>query len=217
MLQLANVSKRFGTTQAVANVSLDMAAGDHRVLFGPSGCGKTTLLRLIAGLESPDSGSIRMGEMETSGTNAMLPPWDRGVGFVFQASALWPHMTVRDNILFGMDGEDTDGAEQLAKRVNITDVLDQFPPTLSGGQARRVALARALAPRPRLLLLDEPFTNLDQQSVDNLLDLTKQTANECGAMVLFVTHDQQEAQQWGAPILHMSDGRISSIDRHNGE
>ncbi|QGY38688.1 ATP-binding cassette domain-containing protein [Pseudodesulfovibrio cashew] len=210
MLNLTDVSKRFGATAAVEGVSLNIPPGERRILFGPSGCGKTTLLRIIAGLESPDQGSVFLGERDAAG----LPPWKRNIGFVFQESALWPHMTVEENIAFGLENQRQPDLDLLTA-LGVNDMLDLCPGTLSGGQARRVALARALAVRPKLLLLDEPFTNLDREAALALLGVTRAFAHEIGATVLCVTHDREEAALWDAPVLIMRQGRLedSPIDQ----
>ncbi len=212
MLKITNISKCFAATKAVDNVSLQLNSGEWRILFGPSGCGKTTLLRLIAGLEIPDQGSIHLGVQEVSRGGWAVPPWERRVGFVFQESALWPHMRVEENIAFGMQriskAERRDRIEQILEKTGLAGLRLKFPQQLSGGQSRRVALARALAAQPEYLLLDEPLTNLDEAAAAELLKLIKEAALDSGAIMLYVTHNQQEAEMLEAPVIKMQQGHL---------
>ncbi len=212
MLKITNISKSFTMFKAVENVSLQLNAGEWRILFGPSGCGKTTLLRLISGLEIPDQGSIHLGEQEVSGPGWAVPPWERGIGFVFQESALWPHMRVEENIAFGMHriskADRLDIMQQTLEKTGLVEMRQKFPQQLSGGQSRRVALARALAAQPDYLLLDEPLTNLDETAAEELLELIKGSARDSNAAMLYVTHNRQEAEILGAPIIKMQQGHL---------
>jgi iron(III) transport system ATP-binding protein len=212
MIELHDVSKTFGSHQAVDRVSL--AIPDHAkvVLLGPSGSGKTTLLRLIAGLEIPDTGTITMDGRLVSSSDCMVHPSKRSLGFVFQNGALWPHMTVAENIRFAL--RDLPSAEQnqrtrsLMERMGILSLADRYPEQISGGEARRVALARALAPRPATLLFDEPLTNLDRSLRDDLLLLILESVREASSSMVYVTHDECEAETIDGSIVRFDKGKI---------
>jgi iron(III) transport system ATP-binding protein len=214
VIELEKISKSFGTHRAVDRVSLTIP--DHALvaLLGPSGSGKTTLLRLIAGLEIPDSGTIAMGGRLVSSHDCMVPPSERSIGFVFQSGALWPHMTVSENIRFTLS--DLPSAEQqqrtrsLMERTDILRLGDRYPDQISGGEARRAALARALAPRPATLLFDEPLTNLDRPLRDDLLVLIQESVREAGSTMLYVTHDEYEAEKIAGTIIRFDKGTICS-------
>ncbi len=208
MLEIQKISKTFGSKKVLDNVSLVVPSGHWQVLFGPSGCGKTTLLRLIAGLEQPDAGVIRLGERKVSDSASMIPPWQREVGLVFQSPALWPHMTVHRNILFAAKKVRESLVKEIMEQAGLEHLAGFFPEQLSGGEARRVALARALAASPRYLLMDEPLTNLDGRACAELLDLIKTMVSRCGSTLIYVTHDRREAEALGAPIEFMEKGRI---------
>ncbi|MCS7057036.1 MAG: ABC transporter ATP-binding protein [Thermoflexales bacterium] len=216
-LRVRNVSKRFETQEAYAvyRASLDIEPGQIVVLLGPSGCGKTTLLRLINGLEDPERDSeayIAIGDRLVFGPGVNVPPERRRVGMVFQDYALFPHMTVAANVAFGLHGMDK--AEALARtaavleQVQLGDFAQRYPYELSGGQQQRVALARALAPQPQLLLLDEPFSNLDHGLRVTLREEMRQVLKRSGVAVLFVTHDREEALSLADVIALMHHGRI---------
>ena len=157
------LTKKFGDFTAVENLNITVKPGEILAVVGPSGCGKTTALRLIAGFEKPDAGRITLGENIVADERTHVPPEKRGVGMVFQEYALFPHLTVFDNVSFGLDGDAhrEAGTTSMLKLVGLEDFAERFPHELSGGQRQRVALARALAPRPILVLLDEPFSNVD--------------------------------------------------------
>ncbi len=212
LLKITNISKSFAMFKAVENVALELNSGEWRILFGPSGCGKTTLLRLVAGLEIPDQGSIHIGKREVSGPGWAVPPWERGIGFVFQEAALWPHMRIEENIAFGMHrtspAERMDFMQQILKKTGLLEQRQKFPQELSGGQARRVALARALAAQPDYLLMDEPLTNLDDTAAAELLELIKSSARDSQAALLYVTHSRQEVEILGAPVIRMQQGQL---------
>ena len=197
MIRVSGVSKRYGESAALRNISLTAGEDQPLVVCGPSGSGKTTLLRIIAGLETPDA-----GEVEIDGTpGRFLAPHLRDIGFVFQRSALWPHLTVAQNILFGVNGlpsaQKRRLAAELLERSGLSGMERRYPHQLSGGEARRVAILRALAPRPRHLLLDEPFTSLDADSKGAMLGLILERAGETRATVILVTHDLREAASVG--------------------
>jgi iron(III) transport system ATP-binding protein len=212
MIELKDVSKTFDSYRAVDRVSLTIPDHAQVVLLGPSGSGKTTLLRLIAGLEIPDSGTITIDDRLVSSPGTMVPPSERSVGFVFQSGALWPHMTVADNIRFAL-GDLTPGEQQqrtraLMERMGILPLAGRYPDQISGGEARRVALARALAPRPATLLFDEPLTNLDRTLREDLLLLIIESVREAGSRMLYVTHDEYEAEKIDGIIIRFDKGTI---------
>ncbi len=190
-------------------VSLDVAPGESIALLGPSGCGKTTLLRLVAGLEKPSSGSITIGGEPVAGDN-WVPPDRRRVGMVFQDWALFPHLSVAKNVAYGITKSSTKDAEVAAalEMMDLAGIDDRMPATLSGGQQQRVALARALAPRPGVLLLDEPFSNLDTSLRIEVRTEVHRLLADLGITSIFVTHDQDEAFIVGRRVAVMRDGHI---------
>lgn len=209
---LGNRVGRSPAVKAVDAVSLELAPSARLAVLGPSGCGKTTLLRLIAGLEVPDAGEVLIRGRVVSRPGWALQPGRRGLGFVFQEPALWPHMTVAGNVLFGLHGLTKDVSRrrlgQLMELIGLQGLESRYPHQLSGGEARRVALARTLAPHPHCLLLDEPLTNLDPESKARMLDLINQAAQLSGAAILYVTHERSEAEELGASIVRMEAGRL---------
>jgi iron(III) transport system ATP-binding protein len=212
MIELNDISKTFDSYRAVDRVSLTIPDQAQVVLLGPSGSGKTTLLRLIAGLEIPDTGTITMDGRLMSSPATMVPPSERSIGFVFQSGALWPHMTVADNIRFAL-GDLTPAEQQqrtrnLMERMGILPLAKRYPDQISGGEARRVALARALAPRPATLLFDEPLTNLDRTLREDLLLLIIESVREAGSRMLYVTHDEYEAERIDGTIIRFDKGTI---------
>lgn len=213
MLTVVSLSKRFGSTQAVDNVSFDLEPGAAVALLGPSGSGKTTVLRLIAGFEEPDAGEVRIHGEIVSCRGKITPPHTRNIGFVFQQPTLWPHMTVWRHLLFAArDRRDRATMERLQLLLNLTglqQLAGRFPGELSGGQARRVGLARALAARPRLLLMDEPMTNLDSEAKEELQAVVLTAIRECGCGLLYVTHDQSEAEAMTTRFLQIVAGRMT--------
>lgn len=212
---LKNVSKVFnGKIEAVSAVSLNVKEGEFFSLLGPSGCGKSTILRMIAGLEVPDTGDVIIGNSPAAGSR-WIPPEKRGVGFVFQDYALFPHMTIFDNIAFGLEGC---GRKELKRRVkemleivSLSDMAKRFPHELSGGQQQRIALGRALAPFPKVILLDEPFSNLDADLRVELRTETKRILKEKGITTILVTHDQEEAFSLSDRIGVLNQGRLEQI------
>jgi iron(III) transport system ATP-binding protein len=211
-LSLRAVTKSFGDHHAVEALSLDVKPGEILCLLGPSGCGKTTLLRLIAGLERVDGGSISLGELEISSPRIFMPPEKRGVGLMFQDFALFPHMRVIDNVAFGLRrlGRDTALKEARAAlaRMGLEDYASHYPHMLSGGQQQRVALARAIAPRPAVLLMDEPFSGLDSRLRNIIREETLSTLRAARATAILVTHDAEEAMRLGDRIAVMRGGRL---------
>jgi sulfate transport system ATP-binding protein len=213
-IEVRSVSKRFGTFQALEDVSLDVDSGSLTALLGPSGSGKSTLLRIVAGLEGPDSGEIRLAGVDASA----LAPQKRGVGFVFQHYAAFKHMTVRDNIAFGLKirkrpkDEITARVDELLTLVQLQGFGHRFPAQLSGGQRQRMALARALAPEPKVLLLDEPFGALDARVRAELRAWLRQLHDETHTTTVFVTHDQEEAMEVADRVVVMNKGRVEQVD-----
>jgi len=209
------VSVRFGDVVAVRNATLAVQEGEVMCLLGPSGCGKSTLLRSIAGIEPLAAGRISIAGRAVASPGAELPPEARGVGFVFQDFALFPHLRVFDNVVFGLTGmppaERRLRAMEALERSGVSHLAQQFPHTLSGGQQQRVALARALAPKPRLLLLDEPFSGLDARLRDQVRDDCLRALRETGVTTVMVTHDPEEAMLLADRIAVMRGGAIIQI------
>ncbi|WP_156946442.1 ABC transporter ATP-binding protein [Desulfitibacter alkalitolerans] len=210
LVHVDNISKSYGRTQILQNLSLKVEEESCVVIMGPSGSGKTTLLRLIAGLEVPDQGSIYLGDRLASDERFIMPPHLRRLGFVFQTPALWPHMTVKENISFGMEPDKNNGTKvlELLSRMKMEHLSERYPDQLSGGEARRVSLARALAPRPKCILMDEPLTNLDYKLKSTLLELINEIFTMDKLSLIFVTHDQGEAMAVQGKILNLSQGTL---------
>jgi sulfate/thiosulfate transport system ATP-binding protein len=212
-IEVRNISKRFGDFQALEDVSIDVASGSLTALLGPSGSGKSTLLRIIAGLEWPDAGEIRLAGEDAT----VLAPQKRKVGFVFQHYAAFKHMTVRDNVAFGLKVRKRPSAEIKARVAELLELVqlegfgDRFPAQLSGGQRQRMALARALAPKPKVLLLDEPFGALDARVRAELRTWLRRLHDETHTTTVFVTHDQEEAMDVADSVVVMNRGRIEQI------
>ncbi|HEX5839810.1 MAG TPA: ABC transporter ATP-binding protein [Anaerolineales bacterium] len=216
-LEVHNLVKRFYGTQqsAVNDISFELMGGDILALVGPSGCGKTTTLRIIAGLERPDSGVVRLNDRVVASESVFVPPEKRGVGMVFQDHALFPHLTVSENIAFGLRGQ---SAEQVKKTVGemlhlvgLLPLAKRYPHALSGGERQRVALARALAPRPVLVLMDEPFSSLDADLRMEMREHVRHILKSMQATVVFVTHDQDEALYMGDRLAVLSNGQLEQI------
>jgi iron(III) transport system ATP-binding protein len=210
-LQLKNISKTFVGSAVVDDVSLSVAAGQVTCLLGPSGCGKSTTLRIIAGVETPDLGEIFVDGVRVCGGGDMVPPEARSIGLMFQDFALFPHLSVADNVGFGLTGDRSARRKRigaLLERVGLSDFGPKFPHELSGGEQQRVALARALAPRPKIMLMDEPFSGLDNRLRDGIRDETLSVLKEEGTAVLLVTHEPDEAMRMADEIALMRGGRI---------
>jgi iron(III) transport system ATP-binding protein len=210
-LDVQGLTRRFGATVVVQDVSLTVAAGQVTCLLGPSGCGKSTTLRMIAGVETPDTGRILIDGVEVFGPSRNQPPEQRGVGLMFQDFALFPHLTVAQNVAFGLSGEKSVRLARvgsLLERVDLAGFGPKHPHELSGGEQQRVALARALAPRPKILLMDEPFSGLDNRLRDGIRDATLEVLKAEGTAVLLVTHEPDEAMRMSDEIALMRDGRI---------
>ncbi len=210
-LEIRNLSKLFAGRKVVDDVSLTVMPGQVTCLLGPSGCGKSTTLRMIAGVEAPDGGSILVDGQVVCDARQTLPPEDRAVGLMFQDFALFPHLTVRQNVAFGLSGAKSaiaDRVDALLRKVGMDRLSDRHPQELSGGEQQRVALARAIAPKPRVMLMDEPFSGLDDRLRDDIRDETLDVLKGEGTAVLLVTHEPGEALRMADEIALMRDGRI---------
>ena len=210
-LKVKHLVRRFGGRAVVDDVSFTIPAGRVACLLGPSGCGKSTTLRLIAGVDMQDSGTIHVDGRLICDTVTRVPPEKREIGMMFQDFALFPHLSVAENVAFGLPGGLSRNASRVADlldRVHMTDHADAYPHSLSGGEQQRVALARALAPQPRILLMDEPFSGLDERLRDDIRDETLTLLKEEGTAVLLVTHEPHEAMRMADQILLMREGQI---------
>ncbi len=212
---VSDLKRSYGAYQALKGVSLDVRDQEFVVLLGPSGCGKTTLLRAIAGLDHPDTGQIRLGERDVTD----LPARKRGIAMVFQNYAVFPHMTVAENVAFGLtmrkapEAEVKKAVDEAAAMMRITPYLDRYPAQLSGGQRQRVALARALAVKPAVLLMDEPLSNLDALLRLEMRAELKSVLAQSSTTTIYVTHDQVEAMGLADRVAVMQEGRIVQYDR----
>ena len=209
MIELRELSKSFGGRRAVDGVSAEVLPGCPLVIEGPSGSGKTTLLRLIAGLEVPDAGEVALGGRTVSRPGWVLPPHRRDIGFVFQEPALWPHMSVAENIGFALEGSRRGRVLDLLEQTGLTAVAGRRPREISGGEAARTALARALAPAPRYLLMDEPLSHLDPELKRSHLELILRAVNASPTCLVYVTHDAEEAASIGGRKVRMRHGRLT--------
>ncbi|SFU76703.1 carbohydrate ABC transporter ATP-binding protein, CUT1 family (TC 3.A.1.1.-) [Halomonas korlensis] len=213
-IRLVTVTKRWDDPPAVDGISFDVAPGQFVILLGPSGCGKSTTLRMVAGLEQASSGRIHIGERDVTD----LPPGDRGISMVFQSYALFPHLSVADNIVFGLRSrkvpkpERRQRLERVAQLVDLEAFLDRKPAQLSGGQRQRVALARAIISEHPICLMDEPLSNLDARLRGEMRREIKALQERLGMTVIYVTHDQVEAMSMGDRVILMQDGRIVQDD-----
>ncbi|MCD8040371.1 MAG: ABC transporter ATP-binding protein [Clostridia bacterium] len=218
-ITLQNISKSFGKKEVISNLSLKLQNGKFTTLLGSSGCGKTTLLRMIAGLETPDSGEILFDEevVFSKEKNINVPPEKRNLSFVFQDFALWPHMTVFENVAFGLRARhQKEGLKQKVQQaldtVKLGDLIYRYPHELSGGQQQRVAFARAIVVQPRCILFDEPLSALDAQLRESMRSEIKQLTAQLNITSVFVTHDQAEAMSMSDYIVVMNGGRIEQYD-----
>ncbi len=211
-LTFEDLSRRYGDTLALDRVSLDIAPSEILCLLGPSGCGKSTLLRIAAGVERPSMGRVLLDGQEVAGPERFVPPEQRGVGLMFQDFALFPHLSILDNIAFGLKSltrrEAKAEAHAALERVGLSHYAGEYPHILSGGEQQRVALARAIAPRPSVLLMDEPFSGLDPQLRDKMREETLAILHETRATSIVVTHDAEEAMRMGDRVALMRKGRV---------
>jgi iron(III) transport system ATP-binding protein len=212
---LTGLSKSFGAVRAVDDVDFEVRRGELVAVLGPSGCGKTTLLRLIAGFERPDAGSIEVGGARLAGPGEWVQPEKRRIGMVFQDYALFPHLGVAANVAFGLIKHGREDRERLTKRtlelVGLQHKAERYPHELSGGERQRVALARALAPEPQLVLLDEPFSSLDASLRAGLRREVELILREAEATALLVTHDQEEALSLADRLAVMREGQLVQV------
>ena len=213
MISASKIVKRYGEFSALDDVSIDVPAGSLTALLGPSGSGKSTLLRVIAGLEEPDSGSVLIEDRDVT----QVRPQQRGIGFVFQHYAAFKHMTVRQNVAFGLEvrkrpkDEIRTQVDELLELVHLGGWADSYPGNLSGGQRQRMALARALAVQPSVLLLDEPFGALDARVREELRSWLRRLHDELHVTTVFVTHDQREAMEVSDQVVVLNEGRIEQV------
>jgi sulfate/thiosulfate transport system ATP-binding protein len=213
MIAATGISKNYGDFKALDDVSIDVPAGSLTALLGPSGSGKSTLLRVIAGLEQPDTGTVEIEDEDVTG----VAPQQRNIGFVFQHYAAFKHMTVRDNVAFGLKvrkrpaDEIRSRVNELLELVHLTGWADSYPGNLSGGQRQRMALARALAVEPRVLLLDEPFGALDARVREELRAWLRRLHDDLHVTTVFVTHDQREAMEVADQVVVLNEGRIEQV------
>jgi iron(III) transport system ATP-binding protein len=211
------LGKTFGHTVALRSIDLRIEDGEFVALLGPSGCGKTTLLRLIAGFETPDGGALAIGGIEVARAGRALPPEERNIGMVFQSYALWPHMSVAQNVGFALKIRGVPAAErrrrieQALDLVGLAGLAERRPHQLSGGQKQRVALARCLAMRPAVVLLDEPLANLDVQLRETMQAEFRRFHRESGATFVYVTHDQSEAMALADRVAVMDRGALQQV------
>lgn len=211
LLEVRKLTRTYGKTEVLRGISLHVEPGQVTCLLGPSGCGKSTTLRIIAGVEHQTSGAVLIDGQVVSDGRVHMPPEARGIGLMFQDFALFPHMSVVDNVAFGLSGTRADKrrrAEAMLERVNLCGFAEKAPHLLSGGEQQRVALARALAPGPRIILMDEPFSGLDNRLRDEVRDATLALLKEENAAVLLITHEPDEAMRMADRIALMRAGRI---------
>jgi iron(III) transport system ATP-binding protein len=216
-LELVELTKRYGDVVSVDAIDLAVEPGEFICLLGPSGCGKTTTLRMIAGFLEPDAGEVRVSGKAISGRGSSVPPERRNMGMIFQSYAVWPHMTLRDNVAYGLKMRGVPSEEKrrrtdtILNATKLFELADRYPSELSGGQQQRVALARALAPNPEILLLDEPLSNLDANLRGDMRLEIRRLHDEFHNTSIYVTHDQLEAMTMADRIVVMNLGRIEQI------
>ena len=219
MLKAEGLTKRYGPMEAVREVSLTVSPGEILTILGPSGSGKTTVLRLLAGFERPDEGIVSLDGREVSSPRKMLAPSRRGLSMIFQDLALWPHMTVKENIRFVLSRNGMNRSvvaeeiERMLAKVNLSGVTGRYPHQLSGGEKQRLAIARALASKPAYLLMDEPFSNLDSLLKDELQDVVMGLREGSHMGIIYVTHHIEEALALTGRLLIMKRGRMVQTGR----
>lgn len=216
-LSFKRIAKRFGAKQVILPLTLDIPDGAFVALLGPSGCGKTTLLRMVAGLEEPTEGEIWIGDRQVFGPGNCLAPEERGLGMVFQSYAVWPHMSVEENVAYPLKlkrlsveaSERVRRVREALELVRMGNLAGRYPHQLSGGQQQRVALARGLAMKPPILLLDEPLSNLDARLRAEMRREIRELHRRLGITILYVTHDQREAFEMSTHVIVLNEGRIA--------
>lgn len=220
MIELKNITKKYGRETAVDDVCLTIEKEDTAVCIGPSGSGKTTLLRLIAGLEKPDAGEIFINGQKAAGKGKIIvPPDKRGIGMIFQDLALWPHMTVFQNVEFGLKangmkkGRRKEKIDTVLRMVGLNGHANRYPHSLSGGEKQRAALARTIALEPGIMLMDEPLVSLDTVLKNELLDMIARLAKDLKMTLVYVTHDREEALEMAGNMVAMAHGRITQTGR----
>jgi ABC-type Fe3+/spermidine/putrescine transport system ATPase subunit len=217
-MKLSNVGRDYAGVAAVEDFSLEVGAGEFISLLGPSGCGKTTMLRMIAGFMEPTRGTIEVNGVLISGPSGVVPPEKRGMSMIFQSYAIWPNMTVEQNVSFGLEIRRVPAAEMkrrvdaILEVVHLADLAKRYPAELSGGQQQRVALARAIVVEPEVLLLDEPLSNLDANLREEMRFEIRRMHDEYKITTIYVTHDQSEAMLTSSRIVLMNGGRIEQVD-----
>ena len=217
-LSLVGLGKSFGQVPAAVDLDLSLRPGEFVSLLGPSGCGKTTTLRMIAGFMKPTTGSISVNGAMVSSTSSVVPPEKRGMSMIFQSYAIWPNMTVGENVAFGLklrklgNAEITERVNRILDTVQLRHLKDRYPAELSGGQQQRVALARAIVIEPEVLLLDEPLSNLDANLREEMRSEIRRLHDAFRITTVYVTHDQAEAMVTSDRIVVMNHGRIDQVD-----
>ncbi|MFA5088580.1 MAG: ABC transporter ATP-binding protein [Candidatus Omnitrophota bacterium] len=220
MIKLQNISRHYGRVSAVFNVSLAIEKNERLVIQGPSGCGKTTLLRLIAGLETPDSGEIYIHGRLANDPRPRLAPHRRAISMVFQDLALWPHMNIEQTLAFGLDNiirdrrKRRDEMDAMLTKLGLEKKRKAYPSQLSGGEQQRVALGRALIRKPQILLMDEPLANLDFAAKEKFVGFIKDLQRQFRITLVYVTHDEYEATHLGDRIAFMTQGQIEKVRDH---
>ena len=218
VITIDHVTKQFGDTVVLKEFTDEFKEGEFITLLGPSGCGKTTMLRMIAGFEKPSSGEIRIDGDLVSSRDVLVPPEERGIGMVFQSYAVWPHMNVFDNVAYPLKirkrpkEEIREKVERILEIVHLSRFAQRMPSELSGGQQQRVALGRALVAEPRVLLLDEPLSNLDAVLRERMRFEIKEIQKKLGINVVYVTHDQSEAMTMSDRVFVINSGIIQQVD-----
>ena len=218
MLCIEHLTKKYGDTEAVKDLTLELSLNEILAIIGPSGCGKTTLLRLTAGFESPDKGRILIDGVEASAPNHLIAPYRRSLSMIFQDLALWPHMTVKEHVEFVLKknklsrGDINLKIDRNLEDVNLNGYGNRRPHELSGGEKQRLAIARALTSEPTYLLMDEPFSNLDSILKDDLQELLLSLKNHHGMSIMYVTHNIEEALALADRIAVINNGRLEQID-----
>lgn len=212
-IDLKCISKSYGDIAVLKNICITFSESFPYIIMGASGIGKTTLMRIITGLEKPDQGEVIINGQLFSSPSSLQPPWLRNVSAVFQTPALWPHMSIAENISFGLNGFATKKiklrTEEILEKFELTDLRKRYPNQISGGQARRVALARGLAPGKDFIIMDEPLTNMDEALKRNMLNIIKEEIEEAKSLLIYITHNIFEAYFFGGALLSITNGKLN--------